>query len=76
MWMIQKDSLAEIFRDNVRHAMHTRGWKQKDLADRMGVSVAQVSHYIRGYRDPGLVTIDKIAQALGVPPDTLLRKKI
>ena len=49
--------------------------KQKDLAERAGINKVQISRYERGVNSPELETVKKIAQALGVPADFILREE-
>ena len=46
---------------------------QEELAERAMVSARSISDLERGRRNPSVKAIGRIAQALGVSPDTLLR---
>lgn len=61
------DRLARIRRD--------RGLSQADLAERLGVTQANVSDYERGRYVPNADTIIQLAQILGVSADQLLGLK-
>lgn len=67
-------TLYETFQENVRALMAYHGVNQSDLARRMGVTPAFVSHLLVGRRRPGLDTIESVARALGVEPHRLLEK--
>lgn len=49
------------------------GWTQEDLAHYADLTVASISKIERGVTNPTLKTLDKIADALGVETDELLR---
>lgn len=64
--------------DRVRTVRKRRGWIQKELARRAGLSNAYVSMLERGgeeygavINDPKLATIEALAGALGVRPEWL-----
>jgi XRE family transcriptional regulator, regulator of sulfur utilization len=58
--------------DKVRDLRKERGWSQQELADRAGISMQTVSNLETSRHVPGIVTLSKIAGALGVPlPDLL-----
>lgn len=61
------DRLARIRRD--------RGFSQADLAEKLGVTQANVSDYERGRYVPNADTIVQLAQILGVSADQLLGLK-
>jgi transcriptional regulator with XRE-family HTH domain len=48
-----------------------RMWTQQELAARSGVSNAAISYIEAGTRDPLFGTINKLAAALGIDPNTL-----
>jgi transcriptional regulator with XRE-family HTH domain len=49
-----------------------RGWSQRELARRAGLSQAAVSRVIAGDNRPGLVLCEGIAKALDLPLETVL----
>lgn len=51
---------------NIKELRVLRGLKQKELADRMGMSPQQLNHYESGQRNPGNKMIPALADALGV----------
>jgi len=70
-----KDGIA-LFRligDNVRALRLARGWTQWGLAERSGFSEQFVFCLESGRRDPTIVGLCKLAEALGVTPADLLR---
>ena len=61
-----------LFCSNLKMAMHQRGISQKEVAALSGLTEAQVSRYIRGSCEPGLRTLCRLADALGISPAILL----
>ena len=60
-----------LFCSNLRMAMHQRGVSQKEVAALSGLTEAQVSRCVQGKREPGLRTIFRLAEALGISPALL-----
>jgi transcriptional regulator with XRE-family HTH domain len=46
---------------------------QGDIADKLGVHRSYISGLERGKRNPSLLTIKKMAKAIGVEPEELLK---
>lgn len=60
------------FKDKLKEARTLSGFTQLMLADRIGVSKQTVTKYETGVREPDLLMLDKLADALGVDVDYLL----
>ena len=60
------------FLETFRHLLEKRGWNQKEAAEKLGVSQANVSRWLSGEREPGLAALVQIAYGLGVTVDELL----
>ena len=60
------------FRENFGILLKKRGWNQKEAAERLGVSQANISRWLSGEREPGLTALVQIAYGLGVTVDELL----
>ena len=58
---------------NVKDARLKAGLSQEQLAERSGFSQQYLSGLERGLRNPTVVTLFELAQALGVQPVDLLR---
>lgn len=58
---------------NVRALRKAQGWTQEVLAERSGFPQQYISDLERGNRNPALLTLFELAQALEVAPDVLLR---
>jgi len=50
-----------------------KGLTQGELAKRMGTSIRMISYFERQMKNPEMSTLEKLAQALGVPPGDLLK---
>ena len=61
---------------NVRRLRIAAGLSQAELAVRMGVDRAYISGLELGQRNPTVVTLWHVAQALGVRVGALLRDKL
>nr|DAE25038.1 MAG TPA: helix-turn-helix domain protein [Siphoviridae sp. ct4Am4] len=51
---------------NIKQLRVLRGLKQKELADKMGISAQQLNNYERGSSNPGNKILPALADALGV----------
>lgn len=65
--------LLPILLKNVESRMLKLGWDNGDLAEEMQVTHSYVTQILGGHRGVGLNTLDKIADALGVPAADLLK---
>lgn len=59
---------------NVKAARQQAGLSQEQLAERSGFSQQYLSGLERGHRNPTIVSLYEIAQALGTTPIELLRE--
>ena len=57
---------------NFAHIRQARGLTQEQVAELSGFSQQYISGLERGHRNPTVVTLFKLAQALGVAPVELL----
>lgn len=58
--------MRKLVGDNCARLRKERGWTQEELADRSGLTQQYLSDLERGKRNPTIVTIYEIAQALEV----------
>lgn len=65
--------LVENFRENVKQLLQERNMSRSDLARTMGVSPAYVTQLLTGSHEPGLRVVEKVAVALEVCPQDLLK---
>jgi transcriptional regulator with XRE-family HTH domain len=57
----------------VRELREARTWSQEQLAEHAGLNRSYVGEIERGGAIASIVTVDKLARALGVPISSLLR---
>ena len=57
---------------NVRQIRKERGWSQEDLAFESGLDRTYISGVERGVRNPTVLVLEELAQALKVPAARLL----
>jgi transcriptional regulator with XRE-family HTH domain len=57
---------------NVRQVRKERGWSQEDLAFESGLDRTYISGVERGVRNPTVLVLHELAQALKVPAGRLL----
>ena len=69
-------TLRAIFADNVRNLRKVRGLSQEALADAASLHRTYIGSVERSERNLSLDNIGKIAAALGVSPDSLLRSNV
>lgn len=58
-------SMSFAIVDRIHEVLTTKGWKQKDLADKLGKSEAEISKWMRGTHNFTIDTIVAIEAALG-----------
>lgn len=66
-------TLREIFSDNMRKIRIQKSISQEDLAFSSGLHRTYISDVERATRNISIDNIEKIARALDVPPDKLLK---
>lgn len=64
---------AENFGKNLKDILDYLGMTQFDLAQRTGLTPASISQIISGLRDPNLITIVKILNAIPVSFERLVK---
>ncbi len=72
-WRVPQ-TLQERFGQRVRKLRQERGWTQEDMADRLGLDRAYISHLERGTKNVCLPTMQVLAQGLGVTLAKLLER--
>jgi transcriptional regulator with XRE-family HTH domain len=63
----------QVFGKRVRELRKERGLSQVELAAKVGIDRSYMGFLERGERNPSLEVIAKIAEALSVTPDELLK---
>lgn len=69
------EDVRQLVGDNVQRLRLKAGLSQAALADLLGVDRSYVSGLETGKRNPTVVTLWHLAQALGVEPHLLLRPR-
>ena len=64
----------QVFGKHVRELRKERGLSQVELAAKVGIDRSYMGFLERGERNPSLEVIAKIAEALSVTPDELLKR--
>ena len=59
---------------NIRKCREKKGWSQEYLALEANLHRAYIGQIERGEKNIGLINLEKIAKALDMEPDYLLRK--
>ena len=66
--------LKEIFAINLRHARNRRHLTQEELAERSGLSSRYIGAIERADVSASVTVLGRIADALGMEPEVLIRK--
>lgn len=61
--------MVNNFSKKLKKIMFEKGFTQKDLAEKLGVSQAFISSWQVGKRNPKFSSIKKISEALNIPVD-------
>lgn len=72
--MGSEESITKIVGENVRRAREAIGVSQEELGDRAGIDRTYVSGVERGVRNPTVKVLARLAEALAVPPASLLKQ--
>ncbi|MEQ1718803.1 MAG: helix-turn-helix transcriptional regulator [Hyphomicrobium sp.] len=64
--------MRKLVGENVRRIRLKKGWTQERFAEVSGISQQYISSLESGRRNPTVVTLHELAQALGVSPVELL----
>ncbi len=67
--------MYRFHRNRVRHLRLQRGWTQRELAEKVGITQEYLSAMERGLRVPSLDVFLLLGEALGVGPAVLLSRK-
>jgi len=69
-----KHRILKRFSDKVKRLRKSKGWTQEELAVRTGLHRTYIGSIERGERNVSLINVEKIADALGAPVETLVKK--
>jgi transcriptional regulator with XRE-family HTH domain len=70
---VPRMDMRRLVGENVRALRLENGWTQEQFAERSGFSQQYISGLESGRRNPTIVSLFELAQALGTEPDVLLR---
>lgn len=65
--MKNKEKDVILLAKKLRMALAELGSNQSEIAKKMGVSKAQISHWVAGDNKPSMESLNKLADALGKP---------
>ncbi|WP_031440211.1 helix-turn-helix domain-containing protein [Sphingomonas sp. FUKUSWIS1] len=65
--------LVQLLGENVRRLRKERGLSQEELAFQAGMKRSYLSDIERGTRNPSVRALERIAEALAVAPDMLIK---
>ncbi len=68
--------MRKLVGDNVRRVRTRKGLTQEQFSEKSGFSQQYISDLERGRRNPTVVTLFELAQALEVTPVELLRRRV
>ena len=63
-----------MMHSNIKLLMKNKGYTQKKLAQRSGCTEASISKYVSGERTPTLKVAKRLAKALSVTLDDLIKE--
>jgi len=66
-------SISTKLGQNLKKIRTQKKMSQGDIARNLGVDRGYISNIENGKKNPTLATVDKLAKALGVPADELLK---
>lgn len=72
MGFITEKEWRKIFSRHVRERMHDLDINQNELADKIGITPAAISRYLRESRTPKVDVIVKMSKVLGCSTDHLI----
>ena len=64
--------VVQLLGENVRHYRKLKGMTQEQLAIAAGMERSYVSDLERGTRNPSVLALGRLAEALGIEPPMLL----
>lgn len=73
MYLITMDQISVKLGDNIRRIRTKKKMSQGDIARALDVDRGYISNVENGKKNPTLITIKKLADALGISADELLK---
>lgn len=65
----------EVFAQNLRYYMESRGKSQKELAEIVGVSAPTMNDWLKAKKYPRIDKVEKLANYFGILKSDLIEKK-
>ena len=72
---LSESILIDCFSRNLRKQRELKGFSQEELAGKAGLDRTYISGCERGVRNISLRSLEKIANALSISPETLLHRE-
>lgn len=73
--VVAKERRKNVFGVRLRELRDARGLTQQALGERTGIAYQTIAKYERGDSIPNWVTVEKLADALGVPTDEFRKQE-
>lgn len=73
-WRLSKGIIRMDFSERLKQLRLNKGWSQRDLAKRLGLTNVAVSMYERGERQPDYAMLELICDTFNVSIDYILGK--
>jgi transcriptional regulator with XRE-family HTH domain len=69
---VSETQVLRLLAERIKALRSAKGWSQEQLAERASIQRSYLADLERGYRNPSVRTLVKVANALGVSPSELL----
>lgn len=70
--MMERTKFLKLLGERIKQLREEKGYQQKDIANRLGISKQAFSNYENGTREPNLLTVIRIADLFDVSVEYLL----
>lgn len=71
-----EDLIIQAMATEMRVEMASKGWKQQDLADKVGVTRESMSRYLTGKKQMPIDTFIRASAAFGISPADLMYRAV
>ena len=71
---VSETHILSLLAERIKSVRHSKGWSQEQLAERASIQRSYVADLERGYRNPSVRTLVKVANALGVSVPALFEE--
>jgi len=73
MTILKSSPIQRKLGEKIRERRKELGWSQEDLSNKTGLDRTYISGIERGLRNPALKNLNKLANALKIPIDQLMK---